>query len=254
MRRLLLTACLALWAWPAFAQVVAIGIIESHTVAATASASEASFDFAATDIGTSQGVFVCVIGLSSATVDATSVDFVSGPNIPAVASATATDTVSEPGFAKLYFLGSGVPTGTQTVRVTRNNNANLLYAYLGWVTAGGNTQITNAPVLLSEDGALAEQSVDDSSPGTNSMRFACAFSGSSSAIGAGANSTVGPAQDLGSVVAGSVFETTAGQGSRSIGFSVTSNGRAAVHFAISQSAAAGTNCGDGLLLGVGRCR
>lgn len=132
------------------------------------------------------------------------------------------------------------------ITVTRTNNANEMYAVAITVAADGDTE-TAGVVLLEGDGILAEQSINDGSPGSNSLRFAGINSGLSGIVtnaaspgannlSSGANSTWVHDIDFGTRVIGVVRETTAGQGSRSIGFSATtSDDRAAVHLAVRES-------------------
>ena len=250
MRRLLLILGFLLLPAPVSAQVVHDATSESHT-ASTPSTSEASFSWshggAASGV---KGVVVFVFQLNASANDVTSVTY-GGSAVAAVAGGSAADTAGEQGRATAYFLGASVPQGTQTVVVNRNNNTNQMYAIAATVTAGGDTEVyTTGIVLLQENQAPAEQSVTDGSPGTNSVRYAGAFSGLTT-WAAGANSTELHQIDLASQTAIAVHETTAGQGSRSIGVTGTTDDCAVVHFAVRQVAAGGaTPCHRGLM-GVG---
>ncbi len=156
----------------------------------------------------------------------------------AVASGRAVDTATEAGDCKAWFLGSGVLTGTQAVVVNRTNNANVMYGVAITVTSTQATEATGV-VLLQENAAVSEQSVTDGSPGTNSMRFAGVYSGLATHPAAGANSTelqFFPAV-AGAQSNSTVRETTAGQGSRSVGFSAATDDLAAVHLAIRERGA-----------------
>ena len=190
---------------------------ESHT-GTTGSVSEGSFSWTHTPSGTPAGILVF-------TFTNFSIDIISG-----VTYAT------EPGDCKAWYLGSSIPTGAQTVTVTRTNNTTVAYAACHAVTASTNTEVyTPGIVLLQNNGTFAEQNVDDGSPGTNSLRFAGTQSGNSSQFIPGANSTwdTGATIDYGVRVCVTVRETTAGQGSRPVGFSYgTSDDRAAVHLAV----------------------
>ena len=138
-----------------------------------------------------------------------------------------------------YFLGSAVPTGAQSVVVTRTNDAIEMYAAAITVTAGANTETTGV-VLLEEDGTFSEQSVDDGSPGTNSVRYAGAHTGSGSVPGVGANTTALVDMDYSATTTAIAVarETTAGQGARLVGFSSgVADDRAAVHLAVREAAA-----------------
>lgn len=207
---------------------------ESHTGTA-GSANEASFTWNHVPAGTPAGILVFVINLDSSTPDATSVTY-NGIDLAKINGASAADTAVEVGLCSTWFLGAGVPTGTQAVVVNRNNNAHTMYAVSISVTAaaGKNTSI-HVPgiVLLQEDGTLAEQSVSDGGQAVNSLRVAGGMSGLATPPGVGANSTALQSIDIGNQGAAVCRETTAGTGSRSVGFSsATSDDRAFVHLAI----------------------
>jgi hypothetical protein len=146
----------------------------------------------------------------------------------------AIDTTTEAGRCVAWFGGTFIPGGTQTVVVTRNNNGNVMYAVAitGTVAAGKIASVTGA-VLLENDGTLAEQNVADGSPGANSVRYAGVNSGLGTPPAQGASSTQLHTIDFTSRGISVCRETTAGQGSRPVGFSSgTSDDRAAVHLAV----------------------
>jgi hypothetical protein len=221
---------------------------ESHA-GTTGSSSEASFSWTHTPVGTPKGVLVFTF--VNANADEVSAVTYGGVSLSTDAAWRAVDTADEPGDCKAWFLGSGVPTGSQSVVVTRTNNATVVYAVAITVTSGANSEVHSAGVtLVQNDGTCSEVSVTDGSPGQDSVRFAGINSGLSNVqslsppvfpgpnvLANGDNSTL-----LQSIVIGSsrscavVRETTAGQGSRSIGFrSVTSDDRAAVHLAVRET-------------------
>jgi len=211
---------------------------ESHT-GTTGSVSQASFDFSFAPVGTARGLLVFTFVNANAN-DALSVKIdPTGANIdvPAVTGGRAVDTAGEPGDCKAWFLGSGIPAGTVTIRVNRTNDPFAMYAVAISITADSDTQIVGTPVLLQTDGTLAEQSVDTATD--TALRYAGINSGLASVPAAGSNSTslgVGASIDFGARVIGTVRETTAGSGSRSVGFSSgTSDDRAAVHLAITET-------------------
>lgn len=208
---------------------------ESHT-GTTGSASQASFSWTHTVAGSPAGVLVFVFtNANSALISSVTYG---GVDLTAVTGGQAIDTTGEPGRCDTYFLGSNVPSGNQTVEVTRTNNTTVMYAVAATVTSATGYTSTAGPVLLQNDGTLAEQNVDDGSPGANSVRFAGINSGLPAVPAAGANSTVMHGIDFGARVCQTVRETTAGQGSRPVGFSsATSDDRAAVHLAVIEVAA-----------------
>lgn len=205
---------------------------ESHA-GTTGSLSEASFSWTHSPSGTARGVVVFVFSTGNTTNQATGVDY-GGVSLTEVSGGTAVDSAGETGVCTAYFLGASLPSGNQTITVARNNNSTGMYAVAFTVTAANDTEVYEAGIaLLQGDGTLAEQSVDDGTPGTNSLRFAGLNSGLPDVPSAGANSTSGPSIDVGARVIASVYETTAGQGSRNVGFSSgTSDDRAAVHLAV----------------------
>ncbi len=205
---------------------------ESHT-GTTGSVSEASFSWTHTPSGTPKGVLIFVIQNNSSTDKITSVTY-GGTTVPAVTGGLAAAATAEPRLCKAFFLGSGISTGAQTVVVNRTNDTTLLYAVAITVTAGADTEVyLPGIVLIQAVSALAEQSVDDGTTGVNSVRFAAVSSALNAAPGGGANSTGVNVIDFGTEVAQVVREVTAGQGSRSVGFSnATSDDVAAVHLAV----------------------
>ena len=214
---------------------------ESHT-GASGSTSAASFTWNHTPVGTPKGVLVYVMDndiIATPHDCSTSVTY-GGVAVPAVTGGFANaHAAGDPVDCKAYFLGSGIPTGVQAVVVNRTNDTDELYAVCITVTAGANTEY-NGVVLLEGTGTLAEQSVDDGSPGANSVRYGGICSSLSSVPAAGSNSTALVSIDFGSTVAGTVRETTAGQGARSVGFSSgSSDGRAAVHLAVREVVGSG---------------
>lgn len=217
--------------------------VESYTGTTTASVSEASFTWAHDPVGTPRGVLVFVITMLSDAQHVTSVTY-DGVNVPAVTGGAAVDAATELGRCDAFFLGSSVPTtDPANVVVNRTNDAIEMWAVSVTVTAAADTEVyTTGIVLLEGDGTLAEQSVDDGAPGTDSVRFAGIHSGLANVPTAGASSTVVHDFDTGSNVASVVRETTAGQGSRSIGWAVgTSDDRAAVHLAVREAGGAPAN-------------
>jgi len=254
MRQGLLTACLMLWAWPAFAQVSHGSTRESHT-GTTGSASEASFTIASFDWGTPEGGFVCTFQLAAGAHIATAVDW-GGIAGTAVATGLATTTAGdEDGSTQLWSFPS-IPSGTSTITITRTNNATVLYAIAHSDEASSAASVYEPGIVLAS-GQIShgEDAVDDGSPGTDSARHTCNYSGIGAVPSAGANSTTTLSIDFGAITAAVYMETTPGQGSRNVGpASGTTDDVANVSFAMIQTPAAGTNCGDGLLIGVNRCR
>lgn len=206
-------------------------ISESHT-GTTGSTSAGTFSWTHTPTGTPKGVMVVVFTNDSVDL-VTSVTY-NGVYMNKVCRA-AVDSAGEFCHTQLYFLGAGVPTGAQTVEVTRTGTS-AMYAAAVTVTAGTDETEAVGFVYLEGDGTLAEQSVT-STNGT-ACRYAAITSGLSAVPGAGASSTslgTGATIDYGVRVTGFVRETTTGSGARNIGFSSgTSDDRAAIHWAVQE--------------------
>ncbi len=204
---------------------------ESHT-GATGSTNQAAFSWTHTQTGTPQGVVVFVSTYASVANLITSVTY-GGVALTRLTGGLAQDGAGELGRLDTFFLGSGLGTGNQTITVNRTNNATVLYAAAATVTAAADTAVPEATiVLLQGDGTLAAQTVNDTSPGTNSVRYAGCYSGLNTPPTAGTGSTLLNSIDIGNYGSALVRETTAGQGARSIGFTGATDDRAAVHLAI----------------------
>lgn len=212
---------------------------ESHT-GSTGSASEASFSWTHTPSGTPAGVLVFV-GTKANSAIITSVTY-GGVTCSAVSGAEAIDTVGEPCRMKAFFIGSSVPAGAQTVTVTRTNNTTVMYAVAYTVTASRDTEIyLPGIVLVQEDGALVEQSVDDGSPGTNSLRLGGLAWGRDGTLTIGSSSTQDQVIDVTAFAFATCHENTAGQGVRSVGWSYAfTDDRAGVFLAVREVAAPST--------------
>lgn len=180
---------------------------------------------------TPSGVLVFIMRFDGeAATDAITGVTYGGTAMTAVSGGLAVDSSGELGFCKTYFLGSSVPTGVQTIEVT--TTAGEYNAGAVTVTSVGDTEATGV-VLLQGDGTLAEQSVDDGSPGAPSIRYAGGFTGLPTPPAVGSNSTSLQSIDKGAVGVVICRETTAGEGSRPVGFSSAStDDRAFVHLAI----------------------
>jgi hypothetical protein len=211
---------------------------ESHT-GSTGSTNQASFSWTHTQTGTPQGVLVFVHTIQTSNL-ITSVTYGS-VTLERVAGAVAIDTTGEPGRTDFFFAGSGLSSGNQTVTVTRTNNAAIMYASAATVTAGADVNVANFEIR-EENQSIAEVDVDDGSSGIDGLRYAAAYFGLNSPPPAGPNSSLLTAIDFGSYGNSMVVETTAGQGSRPVGFGPRdSDDLAAVFVAIGEVTAVGSN-------------
>jgi hypothetical protein len=203
---------------------------ESHT-GTTGSTNQAAFSWTHTQTGTPQGVVVFVSTFVSTANLITSVTY-GGVALTRLTGGSALDSAGEQGRMDAFFLGSGLSAGNQTITVNRTNNATVMYAAAATVTAGADTAVPATIVLLQGDGTLTVQSVNDTSPGQNSVRYAGAYSGLNAPPAAGTGSTLLNSIDIGNYGSALVRETTAGQGARNVGFNAATDDRAVVHLAI----------------------
>ena len=203
-----------------------------------------SFSFSAhTPTGTPAGVIVAV----NTRYLGTPADHVTGVTYGGVSLTridSASDTSGEPMREDLYFLGSGIPTGTQTCTVTNASaDGNMAQsAILMVVTAGADTEVYTAGIVkFTSDGIWNEQNIDDGSTGVDSLRFSVISIGRGAVDSVGSNSSNGGQVDNGSWVHQAAYETTAGQGSRPVGGGAsTSDDRAAIYFAVREASGGGS--------------
>lgn len=207
---------------------------ESHT-GTTGSTSQTSFTWNHTPVGVPKGILVFVF--TNANADDISTVTYGGVTMSQIAEAAA--ATAEPGRTTLFYLGSGIPTGTQAVVVNRTNNTDVMYAVAISVVATRDTE-AYATTIVTENtvGTLAQQSISDGrSGGSLSTRFAAINTGLAAPPSAGANSTDVHNIDFGARGASVVRETVPGTGARNIGFSSgTSDDRATIYVAVREIA------------------
>lgn len=231
---------------------------DAHTSSAT-STSVASFNWTHTPTGTPRAAVVFVCSISS-TAEDTAVTYGSSAMTVVFSGA---DTDTEPGTVQAWFADN-VPSGNQTVTVTRTNDATQVRANAvtvtaasacevysaGVVTRGGSATNTGASTSSTGTAASGESSVDDGSPGTNSQRYQMFYTGAATPLAAGTNSTSLLTNDFTAFGMTLVRETNVGQGARSVGVATgTTDDTAAVALAVreipAQVAESGWSMGGG---------
>jgi hypothetical protein len=201
---------------------------ESHT-GTTGSTNESSFSWTHAQSGTPQGVVVFVH--TQGTTDLVTGVTYGGVSLTRVTGGEAIDTAGEPARTDLFFLGSGLSSGNQTITVSRTSDTATMYASAATVLADRDVEAFGVDTRA-ENQAPTVIGIDDGSPGTDSLRYAAAYYGGASPAPAGTGSTLLTDIDLGPRGASMVRETTAGQGVRNVGFSGSSDDYAAVFLAI----------------------
>jgi hypothetical protein len=129
------------------------------------------FTFSHTPVGIPKGILVAITRTGAAT------DYVSAVTYGGLAMTRtqfASDAAGEPGSAYLYFLGSGIPTGTQTVSISTDGNAGAKRATCVSVTAWHDTRVV-ASGLLGGDQADPQIALDGGIDAV--LRYAFIFSG-----------------------------------------------------------------------------
>lgn len=160
------------------------------------------------------------------------------------------DTNTEPGIVRAYFLDN---IGTGAVTVTRTNNTVVCVGYAISISAAQKTEVaqtktvggdgtvnTNANTSTAGTATSGLYALDDGSPGTSSMRFAAAFTGNATPLAAGTGSTQIQTNDQTAFGSSLVYETSAGQGSRNVGFEAISDDLAVVAVAVREAIRTGT--------------
>lgn len=147
------------------------------------------YTFTHTPSGTPKGVVVMVVCWPT---DG-GYDLVSGVTYGGVAMTrvqAAWDTAVEEGCAYIYFLGSGISSGAQTVAIQEVDNG-IVYpkkvAVAVTVTASGDTVVADSDIVQND---TANPSATLTANGQSGMAFAAMFSGLGTAATAGASCTL----------------------------------------------------------------
>lgn len=114
------------------------------TTEATAGTSD-PMEWTHTPSGTPRGVFVGIVRNTGSGQDEVSGVTYGGVSMTRVPNSTADDkaddSAGETGSSYMYFLGSSIPTGDQTVSINYTNATSTRWAACVTVTAGGDTQL-----------------------------------------------------------------------------------------------------------------
>jgi hypothetical protein len=140
------------------------------------------------------------------------------------------------GGAYLYFLGSGVPTGAQTVSVDWDASATTIWGASATVTAASNTGVVASGVTF-EDRANPQVTID--SGAVSAMIYYTIFSGHNTVgdLTLIANQTAGISEDFGGFIGRLDRETDPATGSRAVGYTGASDQCAMVAGAVAEVSA-----------------
>jgi hypothetical protein len=148
---------------------------------------------------------------------------------------TAKDTVDEPGGSYCYFLGSGIPTGAQTVSIDHTATTTTKIAVCITITADSDTIVAASGIV---ENNVADPSVALDSGADVAIRYACLWSGNTSPtnLAVFAAFTEMSNHDFGVNCGEIERETTPSSGSVTAGWTVASEDVGLVALAIKESA------------------
>lgn len=166
--------------------------------------------------GAASGVKGVVLAIVHGT---SSTDHVSAASYGGVAMTRAqrnVDTATEPGAAELWFLGAGVPQGTQTVSYTPGATTDDIHAVAITLLGADNLEVVDVDGI---DNNVANPSVTLQYAGRTCMAFAALYGGGAdgSAFAPNANCTTVHDHDLGAFYSEVIRQTTAGSTDFAIG-------------------------------------
>lgn len=203
-------------AFDAATEAVRTGTTDPHT-----------FDH--TPSGTPRGVAVAVIYGGGTT------DYVIGVTYGGAALTrvvTITDDAGETGRSQLWFLGSSIPTGTQTVSVDLNTATTVdMHIVCVTLTADADTEVID---FGSIDEDRANPSVALTYGGRAALALAAHYYGGGSPSTAGANCTLVHNHDLGAWGSTIIRQTTPGSADFTAAFTAASDDCAMVAMAVAE--------------------
>lgn len=232
---------------------VAFGAATEIAAGATASPTTGTH----TPSGTPRGVEVTIVHEGSS-------DIITGVTYGGVALTRLLlqqDVLGEFGSVYQYFLGSGVPTGTQTVSISRTDNTTPIQAVVRTLTAGGDIDVVdtagaNGSGAPTGTGNVANPFVDLSYGGRTCIALGAMWNAvnSPASITDGTGLTRDADHDFGSSSAVQHHQTTPGSTDFTYGNTVATNNYAMVASAFAEGATTTTkfytdvNTNDNLLL------
>ena len=134
----------------------------------------------------------------------------------------AIDTVGEPGSVEVYWIGSSVPSGTQTIECTVSSGTDAKHGVAIGVQANGNVQLAGTFCTI-DTGDPDDPSCTVTGISGARFGFAFLFSGLNdpTSITAGAGFTLGPDNDYGTKSSISEYESSQGSGNLTAAFTTT---------------------------------
>jgi len=191
-----------------------------------------------TPTGTPRGVTVW-IALSGGFADTITAVTYGGVSMARIGYSV--DTVTEQGIIHCYFLGAGIPTGTQTVEIVHTGDPLTKWAVVQSVTAASDTDVSNLMLwhMSSSDHANPFLTLDTGVQ--SALRTGIIFSGhddisSLTPLSGMEAITTADSHDFGTAVAALAQQTTASTGPFNLGFTATAEDMAMLAVSIRESA------------------
>jgi hypothetical protein len=199
--------------------------------------------------GTAKAIVVAIVHGTSSTDHVSAVTY---GGVAMTRKIRATDTVTEPGAAELWFLGTGIPTGNQTVSASLNTNTtdDMHFVSMSFGAPGDTTAFVTGSVSENQ----ADPSVTLAYGGRTAIAVAALYGGgaTSAAFTPNGNCTTVQTFNIGaSAFYSSVIrQTTAGTADFAIGGTAVSDDVAFVALALSEIASIGVVAGASTATGV----
>lgn len=165
--------------------------------------------------GTPEGIAIAIMHGISGTALASSVSY---GGVPLALVVEATDTATEPGNAQIWFLGSGVPTGTQTVSIDLTSASTTDIHTVVWELSGADDLEVIDSDEINDNAANPTVTLQ---AGGRSKIGLCAMYGGGAAPGGtlAAGNTLDHTHDHGAFYSQTCYETTVDNADHTIGWS-----------------------------------
>lgn len=195
---------------------------------------EDPYTFLFTPAGVPRGILVAIVSGTGTSIT-TAIDY-GGVNLANVISAS--DTVTETGRASFWFVGSGIPTGQQTVTHNLISAVTDDIHYVVWELSGDSDLAVIDSDLLQEN--QADPVVTLQKVGRTAICICAMYGGGSAPQGTlQTGNTLDHTHDLGAFYSQTCFETTVDSSDHAIGWStLTSDDLAFIAVAISETTVA----------------
>jgi hypothetical protein len=202
-------------------------------------------NFTHTPSGTPRGVLVYI---SHNTVGSDIVNGVTYGGVAMTEAGFADDDTGELGACQVWFLGSSIPTGAQTVSIDRTESTTSVWAVAITVTAAADTEIIDTDTTQQGDANIANPAVTMN----HGARSALAFFGGMNGVNAPGSITDAAGQtrihdhDFGATSGVVSRKNSAGTGDTTMGFTIATNSLAMIGVSVAEVAGSGVTVEPGV--------